>query len=152
MKGRKGPLVVLEYPRGPGGGLNGPRYKEQVLEKVLKGFHAEMSQKRGNVLFMQDGTPAHCPGHIKQWLHDHNIPCLFHLASSPDLNPIEPVWHKIKKVICAQNKLPTNVKDLCIAIFEAWRELPIKDIDKYISSMGNCCSTVLRVKGEHTRY
>lgn len=56
MKGRKVPLVVLEYPGGPGGGSNGARYKTQVLEKVLKGFYAEMREERGDILFMQDGA------------------------------------------------------------------------------------------------
>ena len=32
MEGRKGPLVVLEYPGGKGGGMNSKRYCEQVLE------------------------------------------------------------------------------------------------------------------------
>jgi hypothetical protein len=42
MEGRKGPLVVLEYPGGKGGGMNSTRYCEQVLEGVVKGFFEEM--------------------------------------------------------------------------------------------------------------
>lgn len=152
IKGRKGPLVVLEYPGGKGGGFNGPRYKAQVLEKVLKDFHAEMTEKRGTVLFMQDGAPPHRPGHIKQWLADHKIPRLFHPASSPDLNPIEPVWHELKKIIRALPKQPTSAKTLQEAILKAWKDLPLKDINKHIVSMKKRCSAVKRVKGGHTQY
>ena len=42
MEGRKGPLVVLEYPGGKGGGMNSKRYCEQVLEKALGDFYDKM--------------------------------------------------------------------------------------------------------------
>lgn len=127
MKGRKGPLVILEYPGGPGGGFNTVRYKAQVLEKVLKDFHVEMANERGRVLFMQDGVPSHRDGRTQQWLRDQDIPLLFHPPASPDLNPIEPVWHEIKKIIRALPKQPTTVKALQEAIQQAWKALPMKD-------------------------
>jgi hypothetical protein len=49
MKGRKGPLVVLEYPGGKGGGMNTRRFCEQVLEGVFLDFYADMSQEHGSV-------------------------------------------------------------------------------------------------------
>lgn len=152
MKGRKGPLVVLEYPGGKGGGFNADRYKAQVLEKVLREFYAEMNKQRGKVLFMQDGAPSHRDGRTKQWLHDHNISCLFHPANSPDLNPIEHIWHEIKKIIRALPKQPGNVKALREAIHKAWKDLPIKDVNKHILTMGKRVKVVKSVKGGHTRY
>ncbi|KZP30004.1 hypothetical protein FIBSPDRAFT_726905 [Athelia psychrophila] len=58
-----------------------------------------MSEQRGEVLFMQDGVPCHHNHRTQEWLHDHNISRLFHPANSPDLNPIEHICHKIKKII-----------------------------------------------------
>jgi len=49
MEGRKGPLLVLEYPGGRGGGMNTARYCEQVLDGVLKDFYSEVKQERGCV-------------------------------------------------------------------------------------------------------
>lgn len=120
--------------------------RHRFLERVLKDFHAEMTEERGNILFMQDGAPSHRDGRTKEWLRDHNIPLLFHPPSSPDLNPIEPVWHKVKKIIWALPKQPGSVKALQEAIHQAWKALPIKDINKYIKTMGNHCSAVKRVK------
>ena len=54
MKGRKGPLIVLEYLGGRGGGMNSARYKDQVLEGVLASFYAEVAQEIGKVYFQQD--------------------------------------------------------------------------------------------------
>jgi hypothetical protein len=39
MKGKKGPLVVLEYPGGRGGGMNSERYQTQVLNAHLFDFY-----------------------------------------------------------------------------------------------------------------
>jgi hypothetical protein len=92
LKGRKGPLIVLEYPGGKGGGMNSKRYQDQVLEGTLKGFYAQMKEERGPIIFQQDGAPSHTSKSTKQWFSRNHIPLLFHPASSPDLNPIEPVW------------------------------------------------------------
>jgi hypothetical protein len=99
MKGRKGPLVVLEYPGGKGGGMNTRRYCEQVLEGVLLDFYVEMSQACGFVWFQQDNASCHTSKSMKKWLTDHGIPLLYHPPNSPDLSPIEPVWHELKKII-----------------------------------------------------
>lgn len=152
MQGRKGPLVVLEYPGGRGGGFNAVRYKAQVLEGVLEGFYAEMSEERGKVLFMQDGAPSHRDSRTTQWLQDHNISRLFHPAASPDLNPIEPVWNEIKKSIRAQPQQPGSIKALQEAIHKAWKDLPIEDVNKHIKTIGKRCSAVKSVKGGHTPY
>jgi hypothetical protein len=39
MKGNKGPLVVLEYPGGKGGGMNAKQYQEQVLKAKLHDYY-----------------------------------------------------------------------------------------------------------------
>jgi hypothetical protein len=35
MKGKKGPLIALEYPGGHGGRMNAERYQKQFLEGVV---------------------------------------------------------------------------------------------------------------------
>ncbi|CAK5282571.1 unnamed protein product [Mycena citricolor] len=45
--GWKGPLIVLEYPGGKGGGMTAKRYQDQVLRKVLFRSLDEVKQKRG---------------------------------------------------------------------------------------------------------
>ena len=55
MEGHKGPLVVLEYPGGKGGGMNSTRYQDQVLNTVLKPFYTQMHREREAIYFQQDG-------------------------------------------------------------------------------------------------
>ncbi|KAF5337526.1 hypothetical protein D9758_016988 [Tetrapyrgos nigripes] len=97
MKGKKGPLVVLEYPGGKGGGMNAKRYQEQVLGGKLVEFYQEMDSERQNIAFQQDGAPSHTAKTRLKWLKDHNIKVFPHPPSSPDLNPIEDVWRELKK-------------------------------------------------------
>ncbi|PPQ82640.1 hypothetical protein CVT26_001403, partial [Gymnopilus dilepis] len=58
-EGRKGPLVVVEYPGGKGKGLNSKRYQEQVLDAALWPFYNQLKEERGYVRFQQDGASPH---------------------------------------------------------------------------------------------
>ena len=67
MEGKKGPLLVLEYPGGKGGGMNTTRYCEQVLEGVLKDFYDKAKQEHGQVQFQQDNASCHTSKRTKKW-------------------------------------------------------------------------------------
>lgn len=135
MEGRKGPILVLEFPGGKDGGMNTERYIEQVLEGHFKDFYAEVSSTRGRVHFQQDNATCHTGKTVKKWLSDQNIPLLFHPPSSPDLSPIERVWHELKTIIRNLVPQPSNVEQLKTAVYDAWDSLDIKDVDKHILGM-----------------
>jgi hypothetical protein len=69
MKGDKGPLVVLEYPGGQGGGMTMDRYQVQVLERVLFNYYWQKSEEKCQVVFQQDGAPLHCAKSTTAWLN-----------------------------------------------------------------------------------
>ncbi|KAI0781746.1 hypothetical protein C8Q75DRAFT_796064 [Abortiporus biennis] len=144
MKDKKGPLVVLEYPGGKGGGMTSKRYQEQVLDAVLKDFYTQMKETRGSILFQQDSAPSHMSKSTKQWFRDHGIPLLYHPPSSPDMNPIE--------LLRLLPHPPTTVRGLQDAVCDAWDSLPIEDINKHVNRMQDRVEDVLAAKGGHTRY
>lgn len=152
MRGVKGPLVVLEYPGGKGGGMNTDRYISQVLKPHLAPFYHRMEKERPGIIFQQDGAPSHTAKATKKWLAEHNIDLFPHPPNSPDLNPIEPLWHDLKTLIRASPHLPTTVPKLIQAVQDAWEKLPISDFDKHIKTMPNRVQAVLAAKGGHTQF
>ncbi|GLB38612.1 putative encoded by [Lyophyllum shimeji] len=150
--GQKGPLVVLDYPGGRGGGMNTKRYQEQVLDGALLDFHTRMKALKGNVIFQQDNAPSHKSKGTKQWFASHGIPLLYHPSGSPDLNPIERVWHDLKTCLRALPHPPTSVEGLKRAIRQAWDEIPVEDIDKHIRRMPDRVAAVRAARGGHTNF
>lgn len=152
MKGRKGPMVILEYPGGRGVGMTAARYQDQVLEKVMHDFYMEMSEEQGQVLFQQDGAPCHTAKSTGKWLELNHVEQMPHPAASPDLNPIEPLWHTFKELIRNRHHIPTTIDELKIAAKEAWDQISIADIDKHVKTMEDRVRAVLRAQGSHTSY
>lgn len=89
MKGEKGPLVVLDYPGGKGGGMNSKRYQTQVLNGVLRQWWTKMNRKKKKVLFEQDNAKSHVSKLTLHWFKTHHIPLFPQPPQSPDLPPIE---------------------------------------------------------------
>lgn len=152
MRGKKGPMVVLEYPGGKGGGMNARRYREQVLETHLLNFYMETSEERGFIAFQQDGAGSHIAGVTKKWLGDHMVERFPHPAASPDMSPIEPVWHVLKEKLRALPRTPTSKEELKIVIREAWDSITEQEIDKYVNSMQDRVRALIEARGGHTKY
>ena len=47
MLGHKGPIKILDYPSGRGGGMNAERYQSQVLDNALLDFYTQVSLEEG---------------------------------------------------------------------------------------------------------
>lgn len=152
MVGKKGPLIVLEYPGGKTSGMNSKRYQEQVLDGQLLKFYQEINQERPGTMFQQDNAPSHRSKTTLHWFEASGIPLLDHPPSSPDLNPIEHVWHELKKQIRALNDQPNNLEQLITAVNNAWEGLPIEDINKHCLGMPARVEAVIAAKGHHTRF
>ena len=152
MSGRKGPLIVLEYPGGKGGRMNSSRYQRQVLNGVLQPFFLQEKQRMPSLSFQHDNAPSHSSKSTKRWFIKHGIPLFPHPPSSPDVNPIEPLWHVLKNIIHHRKHPPSSTEELRTAVKEAWDQITDVDVEKHTHTMPERVKAVLDAHGGHTKY
>ena len=58
-----------------------------------------MEEVYGEAIFVKDNVRAHIAHSVKDWLRDHNIIVEDWPPYSPDLNPIEQVWKRLKELL-----------------------------------------------------
>lgn len=154
MRGRKGPLVVLEYPGGKGGGMSSVRYVQQVLEPVLAPFYHQMEHEQGEVFFQQDNAKCHTACNTSLCLQTMAIQRFPHPAKSPDLTPIEPVWHDFKEAIRVRHEASpiTSKEELRQVVAEVWDALDVSLVNAHVGRMPKALDEVLARNGAMTRY
>src|SRR6218665_1846248 len=70
---------------------------------------------------------------------------------SPDLNPIENLWHKVALEISKRH--PTNKRDLIESLIAAWNSVVTNDhLVKLVNSRPKRCRKVLQSKGWPIKY
>ena len=57
---------------------------------------------------MQDNDPKHTSKVARKWMEDHSINWWKTPPESPDLNPIENLWHELKEFIRREVKPKTK--------------------------------------------
>src|SRR5258705_2816821 len=88
---------------GPGklhfvdGTLNAVHYQQVLQESLLPSIAALWPL--GDLIFQQDGATCHTARTTGRWLQEHEIEVLPWPSSSPDLNPIETLWNRMKKIL-----------------------------------------------------
>jgi len=101
---------------------------------------------------MQDGAPGHAAGDTRTELRERSIEVIHWPAFSPDLNPIEQVWHIMK------NYLPDNFPEhmsydrLREAVKEAWANVGPHEFRELVESMQARCQAVIDANGLFTKY
>ena len=77
---------------------------------------------------------------------------LIWISPSPDLNPIEALWKKIKEKVNKKHLRLTTQRGVCNAITEAWENITAKDILELIDSMPKRVEAVIDANGGNTKF
>ncbi|KAK4243165.1 DDE superfamily endonuclease-domain-containing protein [Corynascus novoguineensis] len=93
-KGGRSLLVIMTRDHdAPRNGYTASSYI-WALEEGLEPYY------RPGTFFLQDNAKIHVASKTKDWLESRGIWVVDHPPHSPDLNPIEHVWKKMKEILC----------------------------------------------------
>jgi transposase len=96
---------------------------------------------------MQDGAPCHTANVIKDFFNERGLEVLPWPGNSPDMNPIEGIWHNLKDRV--NEVVSANKRDLIERIINVWYHNPdmAQLIAKYFASMPNRIKALITSKG-----
>ena len=73
-------------------------------------------------------------------------------SNSPDLNPIEHLWHVLKCQIKKRKRQSRNRKELIAALQEEWQKIDMNIVSNLIRSMPRRLAAVIKAQGEPSSY
>jgi hypothetical protein len=139
-----------ELARSGRAGVCGRNYEfckiQNVLENYLFPSIHKLKNCNGDFTFQQDGASCHTSKSTKRWLGDHGLCPMKWPSSSPDLSPIETLWHEMKKKLRANPA--RNLTDLKIKFAEIWSSIKPEFCAHLVSSMRKRIACVIKRKGD----
>ena len=101
--------------------------------------------------FMQDNDPKHTSFFARSSITNNGINWWKTPAESPDLNPIENLWHELKEFIRREVK-PKTKQELIDGIVKFWETVTVEKCNKYINHLKKVVPRVIKLEGAATGY
>lgn len=145
--------------RGPGyacqiyGGAMNSEVYQHILGTTFMDTLRYFKWHKSQVYLQQDNDPKHTSQSTTKWLKEHSVRYINDWPSqSPDLNPMEHVWHQLKLQLSAYETHATSLDDLWRRVDLEWNKFDRNLCRKYIDSMPARIDAVIKAKGGHTRF
>jgi hypothetical protein len=111
-------------------------------------------------IFMQDNASIYIAHSVRNWFTNAALICLDWPPYSPNLNPIEHAWAKLKEMIDKEfpeisrglGKGEYDIKQLGSALQACWDMIPKQFFDDLYNSMPWRVRACFEAKGWHTKY
>ena len=149
---------------GPQTTINGQYYREKIIPVYLREVSnpevdnpfapPRLFESPRNVVFMQDGAPAHSANETLELLRQYfstvwgkgTWP-----GNSPDLNPIEHMCDTIQKSVFDEPR-PRNRNELISRVQDTWRSFSSEQTMSLVYSFGSRIRQCNDRRGQHTDY
>ena len=130
--------------------LDSQRYtsilQANLLPTARQFYHHGRSIERW--YFQQDNAPQHHSNHTREWLHNNGIIPIDFPPYSPDLNPIENLWHCLNQRVF--DHFPHTCAELEAAIRVEWEAMPLNLLTTIAHSMPKRIKAVIANRGHIT--
>ena len=141
----KGPTDLMMFD----GIMDAPLYVRILREALIPS--AQRLYPGGNYLFMQDNDPKHTSRCARDFFADNGIEWWKTPPESPNLNPIENLWHELKEYIRREVK-PKTKADLLEGIRKFWGTVRKQKCQKYIGHLKKVIPKVIELQGHASGY
>lgn len=131
------------------GTVNANKYKTILQEELVPSI-TEIKLPEGGFIFQQDGASCHTAKTVTSWLKEMKIPVLEWPSSSPDLSPIETLWHQMKKAL--RTTPVRTIPELKTKIKEIWINFQPEFCRTLVETMPKRIKAVLKRKGDCTQW
>lgn len=129
--------------------LNAEYYVEHILDEHVMPFAPFIGDA---FLLMQDNARPHVARTVVEYLQDVNVQAMVWPPRSPDMNPIEHLWDKLKRAVRRSHPTPTTLDELTRVVQTSWEDIPQTYVQRLIGSMPRRIQAVIRARGGPTRY
>ena len=146
----KGVVLCEQYH----GKLNGQCFADFVREHFQRVFSACANPK--GKLFLQDGDPSQNSKKANDAMHAIGARKFSIPPRSPDINPIENIFHLIKSKLNSdaieKNIEQESFKKFSERVKETMENFPTDIIDRTIESIDKRIGLIIKTKGQRTKY
>ncbi len=128
--------------------MNSALYQKILKDNVRPSVY-DLKLKRTWVI-QQDNDPKHTSKSTSEWLKKNKMKVLEWPNQSPDLNPIEMLWHDLEQSFHARKLFSVaELKQFCK---DEWAKIPTQRCERLTASYRKCLIAVVAANGGTTSY
>ena len=119
-------------------------------------FACKNARRAKGKLFLQDGDPSQNSKKANDAIHDVGARKFSIRPRSPDINPIENIFHQVKRKLNSDaienNIVQENFKTFSDRVKTTMEKFSTHIIDKTIESMDKRIGLIIKSRGQRTKY
>jgi transposase len=126
------------------GTINADNYIDILGSYLIPSTHLLCN---GQYIYQQDNASIHRANKVKEWFRIHDVRVMNWPPYSPDLNPIEYLWHVID--LRLRKFQFSNLVEFKEAVHKSWLSLSASLCHKLVATMTERCRRCIAAKGGH---